>query len=330
MSHPNIVRCLGFGRSQGYYVMILEFVDGTDLRQLIGPMHLARRPLDLARAREIFTGVSAGLVTAHKINLLHRDIKPDNILIRSRDGIAKLADFGISKIMQSGGTGSGTVAGTLPYMAPEALNGRPGIASDLWSLSVTLYEMVTGRLPFWDENLFVLKQKIDLDEPVAPQRLNPEVDDRLAELMLRGLEKDPKRRFRSAQEMLDAAGPRMDEMVDELRQLFQRGEEAEAERRARSLVGQHPREPRLYMLLGELCNRRQQFLQAEEIVRRGIQACPEHAGLYYYLAPALWFQGRQKKAHAIAAMERALELGLGAAQEKQARNLLGRWKRGGG
>ncbi len=278
----------------------------------------------------IFENTCSGLVTAHKINLLHRDIKPDNILVRDSDGVAKLADFGISTIIQSSSVGSGTVVGTFPYMAPEALAGKASFQSDIWSLSVTMYEVLTGRLPFWEENLFALKQKIDAEDPVPPVEHNPKLSSKLNALLLKGLEKDPKRRFRSAQEMLDALGPDVEQEIVVIRRKFQEGAEDEAERQVRHLLERMPHEPRLYMLIGEFCNRRQQYLQAERAVREGISHCPDHADLHFYLAPALWFQGGKKRTQAISVMEQAIAYGLSPAHEKQARNLLSSWKAMGG
>lgn len=330
MAHPNIVRCFGFGKFDGFFVMMMEYVPGRDLRNIIGPMQIVRRPMAPKRAVEIVTNVCSGLAVAHRINLLHRDIKPDNIRVRE-DDLPKILDFGIGKIMQSSAIGSGTVVGTFPYMAPEALTGHASMASDTWSLSVTLYEMITGRLPFWDENLFALKHKIDTETPVPPRDLNSAVDERLNSLVLKGLDKNPKQRFETAQSMLDALGNEaLDREIAKLRQTFQTGNEDEAEMLARQQLKRLPGESRLYMLIGEFCNRRQQFLQAESIIRQGIEACPDHAGMHFYLAPALWNQGQEKAMKAIAEMERALKLGLPSAQEKQARNLLRTWKSAGG
>lgn len=326
MKHPNIVPCLGFDTFEGYYVMIMEYVQGRDLRSIIGPMASSRKPMAMKRALQIVDNVCSGLVAAHRVNVLHRDVKPENIMVRDEDGVAKLCDFGISTIVQSSTIGSGTVAGTFPYMAPEAFVGKASYAADLWSLSATLYELATGRLPFWDENLFVLKQKIESETPVAPQVLNPAIDERLNALILKGLEKSPKHRFASAQEMLDVLGPDVDQEIVALRRLFQEDQEDEAERRARALLERFPKEPRLFMLLAAYFNRRQQFQRTEDTVRRGIAACPDHADLHFYLALALWNQGPRNGPRAIAAMQRALDLGLSSALEKTGRALLSRWK----
>lgn len=332
MTHPNIVRFLGFGRFEGFYVMMLEYVQGCDLREIIGPMQITRRPMSIKRAVEIVTNICSGLAIAHRINLLHRDIKPDNILVRQDDDVPKLLDFGISKIMQSSGVGSGTVVGTFPYMAPEALTGHTCMASDTWSLTVTLYELITGHLPFWEENVFALKYKIDTANPVPPREFNPEVDEQLSALVMHGLDKDPKKRFQTAQNMFEALSRlRLVEEIANLRQLFfQEGKEDEAEKQAYKLLERIEEEPTIYMLIAEFCNRRQQFLQAEDIVRQGIKVCPDHAGLHFYLAPALWNQGHKKRQLAVDAMQRALQLGLTKVQERQARNLLRSWKGAGG
>ena len=333
MMHPNIVRCFGFGKFDGFYVMMMEYVPGKDLRTIIGPMNLARKPMAPKRAVEIVISVCSGLVVAHRINLLHRDIKPDNIRICEADDQPKLLDFGISKVMQSSALGSspGTVVGTFPYMAPEALTGHASMASDTWSLCVTLYEMVTGRLPFWDDNVFTLKHKIDTQNPTAPIELNKSVDERLNTIVMKGLEKSPQKRFETAQILLDALlSESLNHEIEKLRQMFQAGNEDEAERMARQRLETQPSEPKLYTLIGEFCNRRQQFLQAESIIRRGIETCPQNAGLHFFLAPALWNQGQEKSRQAITEMENALKLGLSTAQEQQARNLLRTWKTVGG
>jgi serine/threonine-protein kinase len=328
ITHPNIVRFLGHAKFEGYHVMIMEYIKGRDLRKIVGPPAITRRPMDLKDAAPLFEHMSKGLVAAHAVNLIHRDIKPENTLIRDEDGVAKLTDFGISTILQSASLASmgGTVAGTILYMAPEAFLGRYGFESDIWSLAVTFYEMATGRVPFIAENPFELKARIERSDPVAPSKLNPHVDGNLEGVLMKGLEKDPSRRFRTAQELLDALAPDIDQHVTSARALFNDGREEEAERSLRQLLKRQPAAAKAYLALAEFFNRRQQYAKSEEIVRVGVRQCPDHAGLYLYLAPALWNQGGDKRAEALGALERALQLGLAGAQEQQARILLKKWR----
>jgi len=344
MSHPNIVRCLGFAKFEGLYVMILEYVDGPDLRKVIGPPNVVRRPMEITRAVEIFTGICAGLGAAHRISLLHRDVKPENILIREADGVAKLVDFGISTIVRTTTVASGTVAGTFPYMAPEAWAGQSTPQSDLWSLCATFYEMLTGRLPFLDENTFELKRKIEKEDPTPPSRLNPRIEERLNCLVLKGLAKSTSRRFQTADEILAALGvPRQGVQmenggsradlgcaIDVARQRFQEGHEEEAEKGARELLGRYPDEPSLYLLLGEFAGRRQQFREAEDVLSKGMEICPSSAPLCFHLAPVLWAQGGRRRERAVTILRKAIQLGLSKPQEKQARNLLRSWEAQGG
>ena len=329
-SHPNIVKFYGFDLYGDFYVIILEYVHSHELRKDIGRIDLEKRdPLPISRAVEIITSICSGLAIAHKIELIHRDIKPENILIRETDGLPKLLDFGISKIMaSSAGSGFGT-AGTIPYMAPEALHGKPCKASDTWSLSVVLYELVTGCLPFFDENIVPLATKIQKDIPIPPKSLNSDIDERLEKLILKGLEKNAKRRFTDAQAMLDALlSYEFDEQIARLKRDFQRGNEIEAERQVLVLLEKVSFEPRLYQLLAENYCRSQQYSGAAEILERGIKACPENASLHFYLAPVLWQQGQDKSTQAILTIEQAIKLGLTSRQERHAKILIHRWKEG--
>jgi len=324
LSHPNIVRCYGFDQFQDddlYYVMIMEFVPGKDLRKVIGPIHRTRRPMDVSKALDIIGQVCNGLAEAHRIHMLHRDIKPDNILIHQDTGMPKLADFGIAKIQIAGGLESGTVIGTYPYMAPEALDGHACPASDLWSLTVTLYELITGCLPFQNENTFSLMNCIKELEPTQPKDLNPAVDDWVNALVMRGLQKDPNKRFQTAEEMLEALSHDLKRVVEKIRKCFMDGQEETAERQARNLLRDLPDEPSLYMLIGEFYHRRQQFHQAELIFSDGLRFCPNHAGLVFLRALSLHQVGR--RAEARQGLEEALALGgLMAGQDRQARLLL--------
>lgn len=202
IEHPNIVKYLGFDKYKDLYVMIMEYVEGKDLSSVMGHFR-DRPPLDVSLALRIAVNVCSGLVAAHNARLFHSDLKPANILVRDKDGVAKLCDFGVSRILRS--TSAAEFAGTWLYSAPELLEGKASFQADIWSLSAVLYEMVTGVVPFaWTGNFNTFKAKIDGEAPPPPKRLNPKVDDRLNAVILRGLERDTNKRFKRAQEMLTA------------------------------------------------------------------------------------------------------------------------------
>ena len=276
-----------------------------------------------------------GLAAAHHARVFHSDIKPDNILIRDEDGIAKICDFGISQIMRS--TAAINAGGTAPYMAPEALNGKASFQADIWSLAVTLYEMVTGALPFAyppGTDYFAFRARMEKEEaPAPPKRLNPKIDDSLNDLILRGLERRLDRRYAKAQDMLNALEAHLrgeDPIEIELRgarALVGEHKEAEAEAQLQILLQLHPRKAEVYLALGEVYTRRVKPSLSENILRKGAEQCPEHPGLHLNLAMALHTQ--KKRAEAIEEMEKAVGLGLGR-QGPYAEALLRNWKLGRG
>ncbi|MFQ5473558.1 MAG: serine/threonine-protein kinase, partial [Dehalococcoidia bacterium] len=145
----NVVRYLGFEDYDGKWVMVMEYVAGGSARDVVG--HLGcQKPMDIDRAVGIVRGVLQGLSAIHRAGVFHRDIKPENILLDNQ-GVPKVADLGIATMLHSNEQASSTV-GTLAYMSPEIL-GPDGASfeSDIWSVGVTLYEMLTGRWPFGDE-----------------------------------------------------------------------------------------------------------------------------------------------------------------------------------
>lgn len=201
VSHPNVVQVFDVGQEGDTRYLVMEWVDGTDLKRLIRE----QAPLPADDAVRIALDLLRGLAAIHRAGIIHRDVKPQNVLI-DRAGRAKLADFGIARTVRDTGlTETGSVIGTAAYMAPEQATGRPvSPATDLYAAGVILYEVLTGRLPFSGENpLEVLYQHVHTS-PVPPRRHNPAISPALEAVVLRALAKSPEERFRSAEAMAAA------------------------------------------------------------------------------------------------------------------------------
>ncbi len=200
LTHPNIVSVYDVGQDGDTHYIVMEFVAGQSLKELLNKTPGA--PLPLERAVNIAAQILAGLEYAHRSGLIHRDIKPQNILITG-DGTVKVTDFGIAKsVSDLSLTDAGTALGTANYFSPEQAKGeRVTPQSDIYALGVTLFEMITGRLPFESENAVGLAYKHISEPPPSPRTLNPNVPLRLEAIVLKALAKDPIQRYGSAAEM---------------------------------------------------------------------------------------------------------------------------------
>ncbi len=201
LSHPNIVAVFDVGRDGDTSYIVMELVEGEDLKDLI------RREAPLSPARVVNLGcqLAAALEYAHRRGIVHRDVKSQNVIV-TPDGQLKIGDFGIAVALGSRSiTQTGMVIGSVHYMAPEQLQGKPSTAAtDVYSLGVVLYEMATGSLPFEaDAPLAVARLHIEA-EPASPQQLNPRLPPDLAAVISRAIEKDPSDRFQSAAEVAAA------------------------------------------------------------------------------------------------------------------------------
>jgi serine/threonine-protein kinase len=197
LSHPNIVNIYDWGRDGDTYYIVMEFVAGTDLKTLV----TQRGPLDPAKAAEYASQVCSALSAAHGYDIIHRDIKPHNIVL-TPDGMIKVMDFGIARAGNTTMTQTGSVLGTAQYISPEQAQGRALTpASDLYSLGVTLYELVTGRVPFEGDTPVATALMQVNDTPVPPRQLRGSIPPGLEAVILRALRKDPADRYASATEM---------------------------------------------------------------------------------------------------------------------------------
>jgi serine/threonine protein kinase len=208
LSHPNIVTVIDRGEADGHQFIVFEFIDGENLKELVG----RTGPLPVRRAIELGIAVADGLAFAHEHDLVHRDVKPQNVLLNG-DGEAKVTDFGIARSLdvEHGVTQTGTVMGTSNYLSPEQASGKQVTpATDVYSLGVVLYELLTAEVPFPGDNFVAVAMKHLNDPPPDVLERRPDVPLRLASAIDRALEKDPARRFAS-----------MDAFANELRQSLQ-------------------------------------------------------------------------------------------------------------
>jgi tRNA A-37 threonylcarbamoyl transferase component Bud32 len=205
LNHPNIVRWYDAGYAEGSHFYTMALMPGGSLKD-----HRQSLVGDARRVAAIMEKVARGMQHAHEHGILHRDLKPGNILLDAR-GEPLVSDFGLAKFMDSSEdlTASSNVLGTVPYMAPELLS-RPvqkaSPASDIWALGVIMYELLTGRRPFIAEEPMELLHQVAAAEPPAPRTLNPDIDRALQTIVLKCLEKTPAVRYRSAGELADDLG----------------------------------------------------------------------------------------------------------------------------
>jgi serine/threonine protein kinase len=201
LDHPNIVPVYDFDQVGDIAYIVFKYVEGGTLRKM-----MTGTPIALGQAVDIATQVGLALGYAHKRGVIHRDVKPSNILIG--EGFwALLTDFGLAKIMGGGRklTRSGIGMGTPDYMAPEQAQGIPGDGrSDLYSLGVVFYEMVTGRVPFEADSSMAVVVKHITEPPPPPRQFNPDLPVAVETAVLTAMEKDPDRRFSTAEVMVTA------------------------------------------------------------------------------------------------------------------------------
>ncbi|MCX6574582.1 MAG: protein kinase, partial [Candidatus Aminicenantes bacterium] len=201
--HKSVCRMFDIGRAEGTPFITMEYVHGEDLKRLIRKIG----QLPAGRAVSIARQIAEGLAEAHAHGIVHRDLKPQNIMVDEGGGV-HIMDFGIARSLEKKSiTGAGVMIGTPEYMSPEQVEGKLVDArSDIYSLGIMLYEMTTGRVPFEGDTPFTIGVKHKSETPRDPGELNPQIPADLARLILRCLEKDKEKRFRSAGELAAELG----------------------------------------------------------------------------------------------------------------------------
>jgi serine/threonine-protein kinase len=201
ITHSNVLRTHDLGESNGLKYLSMEFVKGLTLKHLLESGEILPTPVGLRIAKQ----VCAGLAAAHEVGVIHRDIKPQNILIEPTGGL-KIMDFGIARLTEDRGmTATGTVIGTPDYMSPEQARGLPlDFRSDIYSTGVVLYEVFTGSLPFEGDSPIAVVLKHVNEAPPLPQSKNPRIEPKIAVIIMKCMEKEPGARFQSVSDLYES------------------------------------------------------------------------------------------------------------------------------
>src|SRR3954466_471723 len=200
LQHPNVVAVYDRGSWDDTYYIAMEYLEGRTLKRLVQE----ESPLAPARAIELTIQILRAARFAHKRGIIHRDLKPHNVIVDGEDR-AKVTDFGIAKAGASDMTQTGSIMGTAQYLSPEQAQGHAvSAASDLYSVGIIVYEMLTGRVPFEGESAVTIALKQVSEAPVPPSAYNPQVPPALEAVVMRALEKAPAHRFGDADEFIAA------------------------------------------------------------------------------------------------------------------------------
>ncbi|UCG68222.1 MAG: protein kinase [Thermoplasmata archaeon] len=201
--HENVCQMYDLNEEEGIHYITMEYVAGEDLKGMIGMMG----QLSAGKAISIAKQVCEGLAEAHKLGVIHRDLKPQNIMI-DRGGNARFMDFGIARSLKTKGiTRIGVMIGTPEYMSPEQVEGKEADqCSDIYSLGIILYEMLTGKVPFEGDTALSIAVKHRTEKPVDPREHNPQISEDLSLSILKCMEKDKEKRYQRAEELLSELG----------------------------------------------------------------------------------------------------------------------------
>jgi serine/threonine-protein kinase len=199
ISHKNVGRMYEMMEDNGTHFITMEYIPGEDLKRLIRKVGRFSVGKTISAVKQICEGV----IEAHRLGIVHRDLKSQNIMV-DEEGNAKIMDFGIARFLRAKGlTGEGLVIGTLEYMSPEQVEGKEvDQRSDIYSLGIILYEMVTGRVPFEGDTPFIIGVKHKSETPKNPKKINSQLPDDLTQLILKCVEKDKEQRYQTVDQVL--------------------------------------------------------------------------------------------------------------------------------
>lgn len=205
ITHSHVIHHLNCNEQRSDEYLVMEYIHGRTLRQLLDEHD--GQPLPISEALRLIQQICAALAHCHEHGIFHRDIKPENILVQD-DGTVKIIDFGIAYLEGSRRVtwrGLAGVTGTPSYMSPEQLKGKRGVAAaDLYAVGILLYEMLTGRTPFEEENPFSSMKRHITADPPSMLDFNPDISPQLATVVMKAIRRDPQKRYQSMQEMQHA------------------------------------------------------------------------------------------------------------------------------
>ena len=202
LRHPNVLTVYDYGEFEGTPYMVIEYVEGGSLAERLK----GKGPLEAAEALMLLGGIAAGLDYAHEMGVVHRDVKPANVLMGSRDAPV-IADFGLARLEQQANmTASGVTTGTPLYMAPEQIaeGSEIGDPADIYAFTTVAYEVLTGRLPYESDGVMKLLVAKLQDEPTPPTLRNPSLPRKVDRILLRGLARQPDMRWPSCAALVEA------------------------------------------------------------------------------------------------------------------------------
>ncbi|HEX7087395.1 MAG TPA: protein kinase [Vicinamibacterales bacterium] len=196
LSHPNIVSVVTAEKQDGVFFIVMEYVAGETLETIIA----REGALDLTRALDVTVQIANAVDYAHRQNVIHRDLRPGNVLVNEQ-GLVKVADFGTSRVLEIAAHGT-TVIGSPPYMAPEQFHGKAVFASDLYSLGVTMYQMLTGNLPYETPTPADLARLMTGELVTPPRTRNPKLPKPVNDIVMRAMAPDVSARYQRASDLL--------------------------------------------------------------------------------------------------------------------------------